>query len=96
MAITHDTSKYNYNLTQQANRWVLDKILNVDKVIVQTQLRMDSMDYVVSYACIRNNKVVLRMVFEDDVPLQDRVTAMQVALRIENGNDSQKQKGGTP
>jgi len=35
------------------------------------------------------------MVFDDDTPLQDRVTAMQVALRMNDGNDSQGQEGGT-
>lgn len=83
-------------MTQQANKWVLDKILNVDKIVVQSLLRMDSMTYVIQYACIRDQKVVLTMVFDDDTPIEDRVTAMQVALRMTNGNDNQKQEGGAP
>jgi len=88
-------SNYDYPLTQQANRWVLDKVLKVDKVIVQTRLDMAVMTYKIDYVCVRNNKVVLRMVFDDDIPLQDRVTAMQVALRMNDGNDSQGQEGST-
>jgi hypothetical protein len=89
-------SNYDYPLTQQANRWVLDKILNVDKVVVQTWLDYNTYNsYKIGYACIRKDKVVLKMVFDDDTPLQDRVTAMQVALRMNDGNDSQGQEGGT-
>lgn len=91
----HDQpSTYNYSLTQMANKWVLDKILNVDKIVVQTLLRTDSMTYVVQYACIRDQKVVVTMVFDDDTPMEDRITAMQVALRMSDGNHNQKQEGG--
>lgn len=97
-AITiHDQANtYNYTLTQQANKWVLDKILNVDKVVVQTWLDTPYMTYRVGYACYRKQKLVCKIVFDDDTPLEDRVTAMQVALRMNDGNDNQKQEGGAP
>lgn len=87
------TEKY---LTAQANKWVLDKILNVDKVVVYTHLDVSIMQYKIGYVCVRRGEVVLKMTFDDDVPLQDRVTAMQVALRINNGNDSQGQESCPP
>jgi len=42
-----------------------------------------------------DKKMVCSMVFTDDVPIEDRVTALRVALRMSNGNDTEEQKGGT-
>ncbi len=87
---------YNYPLTQQANKWVLDKILNVDQIVVETWLDQAISQYKIGYACYRKQKLVCKMVFDDATPLEDRVTAMQVALRMTDGNDNQKQEGGAP
>lgn len=97
MAITHDITRtiYNYPLTEAANRWVLDKILNVDKVVVQTWFDMPISSYKVMYWCYRRSKLVCSMAFDDSTPMEDRVTALQVAIRMTDGNDTKKQEGST-
>ncbi len=95
ITIPDQSNIYNYTLTEQANKWILDKILNVDKVVVQTWLDTTESTYRIAYACYRKQKLVCKIVFDDDTPLEDRVTAMQVALRMSDGNDNQKQEGGS-
>lgn len=97
VAITHDVHKarYNYPLTEAANKWVLDKILNVDKVVVQSWYVPEQDSYKVGYSCVKNSKVVCQITFDDNTPIEDRIAAMQVSLRMTNGNDSQKQTSST-
>jgi hypothetical protein len=47
------------------------------------------------YICVKNGVNVLDMTFDELTPLEDRVTAMRVALRMEHGNDSQTE-GSSP
>lgn len=98
MAITLSNNypnSYNYPLTEAANKWVLDKILNVDRVVVQTWLDMSLNGYKVMYSCYRKSKLTCSMIFEDSTPIEDRVTALQVALRMTDGNDTKEQEGST-
>lgn len=98
MAITLDhnyPNSYNYPLTEAANKWVLDKILNVDRVVVQTWYDTRVPEYKIMYSCYRGSKLACSMTFEDSTPIEDRVTALQVTLRINDGNNTEEQKGGT-
>ena len=97
VAITHDVNKarYNYPLTEAANKWVLDKILNVDKVVVQSWYVPEQDGCKVGYSCVKNSKVVCQIVFDENTLMEDRIAAMQVSLRMTDGNNSQKQKSST-
>jgi hypothetical protein len=48
-----------------------------------------------TYFLIKDKDVVCKMTFDDLTPIEDRVTAMRVAMRIEHGNDSEG-KGSSP
>jgi len=86
-------------LTEHANWMLLDKVLGVDEVVVDTWYDFQNFGYKARYACYKSSngrqKMVCSMVFTDDVPIEDRVTALRVALRMSNGNDTEEQKGGT-
>lgn len=79
-------------LTEHVNRWVLQDLLKVDNVLVESRFDTKSLEYKVIYACMKGGKRICVMEFDEDIPVQDRITAMQTALRIENGNHTEGQK----
>ncbi len=86
-------------LTEHANWMLLDKVLGVDEVVVDTWYDFQNFGYKARYSCYRGTngkqQMVCSIVFTDDVPIEDRVTALRVALRMSNGNDTEEQKGST-
>lgn len=78
-------------LNHLAEEMLLVEIFGVDQV--QHYLNPCSMD--MTYVLIKNKDVVCRMTFDESTPIEDRVTAIRVAMRMEHGNDS-KTEGGSP
>jgi len=79
-------------LNDYATKALLEDILEVDQVITYHN------PYVlgVSYSVIKNNREICQMSFNEDTPIEDRVTALRVAMRIQHGNDSKSEGGSTP
>lgn len=50
----------------------------------------------IGYRCTINGQEVCSMKFNEDTPLEDRISAMLVLMRIEHGNDSEGKGGSTP
>lgn len=68
---------------RQATKWVIQEILAVDVLEVTPDPTSDSHTYV----CWKGYREVCRMNIPDDVPLQDKVTALKLAIRLAHGND---------
>jgi hypothetical protein len=49
-----------------------------------------------TYFLIKDKDVVCKMTFDDLTPIEDRVTAIRVAMRIQHGNDSQGKGSSNP
>jgi hypothetical protein len=79
-------------LNDYATKALLKDILDVDQVITYHN------PYVlgVSYSVIKNNKEICQMNFDEDTPIEDRVMALRVTMRMEHGNDSKSKGGSTP
>ena len=92
MAITQNELNRPDYLTDYVNRWLLHDLLKVDKIFVDTWFDATCGGYKVMYRCMKGGKVVCRMEFDDGVPIKDRITAMQIALRIEDGNHTEGQE----
>ena len=78
-------------LKHLAEEMLLTEVFGVDQV--EHYLNPCSMD--MTYVLIKDKEVVCRMTFDEVTPIEDRVTAIRVAMRIEHGNDS-KGEGGSP
>lgn len=74
---------------RECRYWKLKEVLGVDQVISSVIYDAQQFNFQYAYVLVRNGNVVLRMSFDPDVPLQDRVTTMKVALRMQNGNNHQ-------
>lgn len=61
------------------------EVIGVDKIYTF----FDPMTFGQQYICTINGKNVLDISFDEDTPIEDRITAMRVALRMEHGNDSE-------
>lgn len=79
-------------LEHLAEEMLLVEIFGVDQVCRNYDPRTQD----TTYFLIKDKDVVCKMTFEDYIPLEDRVTAIRVAMRIEHGNASKKQGGSTP
>lgn len=78
-------------LNHLAEEMLLTEVFGVDQVErYQEPWSMDT-----RYILIKDKKVVCNMTFDEFTPIEDRVTAIRVAMRIEHGNDS-KVEGGSP
>ena len=65
--------------------------LGVDKIYTF----LDPIKLEHQYICMVNGHVALEMLFDDYTSLEDRLTAMKVALRMEHGDNS-KTEGSSP
>jgi len=81
----------------QANRWILSEILGIDEMRVQeTPFSVSPYETAHTYICIKDRREVCRMTIPDDVPLQDKVTALKAALRLSHGNNTEGKEGRNP
>lgn len=87
-----EKAKVATTLSDTATAVLLKDIFHVDKVHV---LRRPHAIDEIEYALMRDGKVVCAMKFDDITPLEDRVTALRVAMRMSDGNDSQGE-GSSP
>jgi phenylalanine-4-hydroxylase len=79
-------------LNRLAEEAMLQEIFKVDQVCRNYSVHTAE----TTYFLIRNKDVVCKMTFDDLTPIEDRVTAIRVAMRIEHGNDSEGKGGSTP
>ena len=61
------------------------EVLGVDKIYTF----FDPATFGQQYICTLHGQNVLDMTFDEHTPLEDRITATRIALRMEHGNDSQ-------
>jgi len=78
-------------LNHLAEEVLLQEIFHVDSV----ESYKSPYDFSTRYVLIKDRSIVCDMTFDEFTPLEDRVTAIRVAMRIEHGNDSEV-KGGSP
>jgi len=78
-------------LNHLAEEMLLVEIFKVDQVCRNYDPRTQD----TTYFLIKDKDVVCKMTFDDLTPIEDRVTAIRVAMRIEHGNDSEVEGGGT-
>lgn len=78
-------------LNYLAEEVLLQEIFKVDQVCRNYDPRTQD----TTYFLIKDKDVICKMTFDDLTPIEDRVTAMRVAMRIEHGNDSEG-KGSSP
>jgi len=78
-------------LNDLAEEVLLQEIFKVDQVCRHYDpKRQDT-----TYFLIKDKDVICKMTFDDLTPIEDRVTAMRVAMRIKHGNDSEGE-GSSP
>jgi hypothetical protein len=78
-------------LNNLATEALLQEIFKVDQVCINFMPHTAE----TTYFLIKDKDVVCKMTFDDLTPIEDRVTAIRVAMRIQHGNDS-KVEGGSP
>ena len=79
-------------LRSLAEEALLQEILGVDQVCKNFMPHTAE----TTYFLIKDKDVVCKMTFDDLTPIEDRVTAIRVAMRIQHGNDSEVKGGSTP
>jgi len=79
-------------LNHLAEEMLLVEIFKVDQVCRNYDPRTQD----TTYFLIKDKDVVCKMTFDDLTPIEDRVTAIRVAMRIEHGNDSEVEGGSPP
>ena len=79
-------------LNRLAEEAMLQDIFKVDSV----ESYKTPYDLSTRYVLKKDKVVVCDISFDEFTPIEDRVTAIRVAMRIEHGNASEKQGGGTP
>ena len=87
-----EKAKVAITLNRFAEEQVLKQIFNVDWVEHYT----NPIDLSTRYVLIKNADVVCDLTFDEFTPIEDRVTAIRVAMRMEHGNASEEQGGSTP
>jgi hypothetical protein len=87
-----EKAKVATRLIRRINTTYLARILGVD-CVEETYFPCEDE---VGYVCITEGKEVCSMKFSDLTPLEDRITAMLVLIRIEHGNHSEGKGGSTP
>ena len=78
-------------LNHLAEEVLLQDIFGVDQVCTNFMPHTAE----TTYFLIKDKDIVCKMTFDDLTPIEDRVTAIRVAMRIQHGNDS-KIEGGSP
>jgi len=78
-------------LNHLAEEMLLVEIFKVDQVWRNYDVKTQD----TTYFLIKDKDVVCKMTFDDLTPLEDRVTAIRVAMRMQHGNDSEVE-GGSP
>ena len=78
-------------LNYLAEEVLLQEIFEVDQVC----RHYDPKTQDTTYFLIKEKDVVCKMTFDDLVPIEDRVTAIRVAMRMKHGNDSEGE-GSSP
>lgn len=79
-------------LNRLAEEAMLQDIFKVDSV----ESYKSPYDYATRYILKKDTAVVCDITFDEFTPIEDRVTAIRVAMRMEHGNDSKVEGGGTP
>jgi len=79
-------------LRSLAEEMLLVEIFGVDQV----KHFLDPCTMDIRYVLVKNKSTVCDMTFDDLTPIEDRVTAIRVAMRIQHGNDSEVKGGSTP
>ena len=79
-------------LEHLAEEMLLTEIFGVDQV----ERYQDTMSFDTRYVLVKNKKVVCDLSFDEFTPIEDRVTAIRVAMRMEHGNASEREGGSTP
>jgi len=79
-------------LSYLAEEVLLQQIFKVDQVCKNYMPHTAE----TTYFLIKDKDIVCKMTFDDLTPIEDRVTAIRVAMRIEHGNDSQSKGSGNP
>lgn len=87
-----EKAKVAITLNHLAEEVLLQEVFKVDQVC----RNYDPKTQDTTYFLIKDKDVVCKMTFDDLTPLEDRVTAIRVAMRMEHGDASEKQGGGTP
>jgi phenylalanine-4-hydroxylase len=79
-------------LSHLAEEVLLQEVFKVDQVCRNYDPKtMDT-----TYFLIKDKDVVCKMTFDDVTPIEDRVTAIRVAMRMQHGNDSEVEGGSPP
>ena len=78
-------------LNHLAEEMLLVEIFGVDQV----EHFLDPCTTDIRYVLVKNKSAVCDISFDESTPIEDRVTAIRVAMRMQHGNDS-KTKGGSP
>ena len=79
-------------LNHLATEVLLQEIFKVDQVCINFMPHTAE----TTYFLIKDKDVICKMTFDDLTPIEDRVTAIRVAMRIEHGNDSEVEGGSPP
>ena len=79
-------------LNHLAEEMLLVEIFKVDQVC----RNYDPKTQDTTYFLIKDKDVVCKMTFDDLTPIEDRVTAIRVAMRMQHGNDSEVEGGSPP
>lgn len=87
-----EKAKVATTLNDAATAVLLKDILHVDKVqVVRRPWLFDEVEYIL----IKENNPICHMTFDDLTPIEDRVTALRVAMRMSDGNNNQRE-GSSP
>ena len=78
-------------LNDLAEEALLQDIFGVDHVCRDYDINTAKTNYIL----IKDKSVVCNMEFDDSTPIEDRVTAIRVAMRMKHGNDSEGE-GSSP
>jgi hypothetical protein len=90
--VAGEKARVGTTLNQLAEEMLLVEIFGVDQV----EHFLDPCTTDIRYVLVKNKSTVCDMTFDDLTPIEDRVTAIRVAMRIEHGNDSQGKGSGNP
>jgi len=86
--VVGEKAKVGITLNRLAEEMLLVEIFGVDHYLDPCSMDM-------TYVLIKDKEVVCRMTFDEFTPIEDRVTAIRVAMRMQHGNDSEVE-GGSP
>jgi len=90
--VAGEKARVDITLSHLAEEVLLQEIFKVDQVCKNYMPHTAE----TTYFLIKDKDVICKMTFDDLTPIEDRVTAIRVAMRIEHGNDSQSKGSGNP